>query len=193
MNFYYRSLSDGRCEVVCIHCFLTVGTARDIEHIRRVENSHTCLVKRRSAPGFTPGASVGSPVAVSISMPSPAVRKPSISHVARIVVLLCLVAALLYVLPKFFEFHAMHRWNPWISVVLPGDLAGCLCLAIVFRKIKAAILLYCLLTSAEALLYWLHIAPADVLPWVADLVPTVVISLMVVESASRAGKLLSLS
>jgi hypothetical protein len=81
------------------------------------------------------------------------------------VVLLCVVAALLYVFPKVFEFNALHKWNPWVSVVLPGDLAGCLCLAIVFRKVKEGILLYCLLTAAEACLYWLHVTPAGVLPW----------------------------
>jgi hypothetical protein len=193
MDFYYRSLPDGRCEVVCTRCFITVGTAWNIEHIRRIEGSHTCLAKRPAVSRPKPAESEVPQVAARVAKVSSDFNKPSKSRVARSVTLLCLVAALFYAFPKTLEFSALQKWNPWISVVLPGDLAGCLCLAIVFRKMKAGILLYLLLSAAEACLYWLDLTPADVLPWIADLVPTVVISLMVLGPAGRTGKLLPMS
>lgn len=193
MDFYYRSLPDGRSEVVCTRCFVTVGTAWGVEHIRRIEESHTCLARRPAVPRPKHAASVVPQIVARDAEFSPNIRVPSKSRVTRNMVLLCLVTALFYAIPKLLEFNALQRWNPWISVVLPGDLAGCLCLAIVFRKMKAAILLYSLLSGIEAFLYWLNIAPADILPWIADLVPTVVISLMVLGSAGRRGKLLPIS
>src|SRR5215469_2045902 len=192
MNFYYRTLSDGRCEVVCTHCFLTVGVAWGTDRIRQIENSHTCLAKSPSVSKPSPGLNSG-PQLVAVPPAFPAVKDTSNSRVVRNAGLLCVVAALLYVVPKLLEFNALHKWNPWISVVVPGDLAGCLCLAIVFRKIKAGVLLYCLLTGAEACLFWLRVTPNDILPWIADLVPTLVISMMVLGSAGRTRRLISTS
>ena len=61
-----------------------------------------------------------------------------------------MAALVLYALPTVLEFAALRRWNPWFSVILPGDLAGCACLCLVFGKVKQGISLYCLLTAIEA-------------------------------------------
>ena len=67
MDYYYRHLGDGRCEVICTRCFETVGVAsgidaiRDLEEnrgfrtfgaadglepVRRIEESHHCAIQR---------------------------------------------------------------------------------------------------------------------------------------------------
>ena len=80
---------------------------------------------------------------------------------------------------------ALRTVNPWLAVVLPGDLAGCACLALIFRKMKFAASLYVALTAMEALLYVSHLASMHALLWFADLVPTLVVAANVLRLPSR--------
>jgi hypothetical protein len=105
----------------------------------------------------------------------------------RAALLVIAAAALLYALPTLMEFAALRSWNPWISVVLPGDLAGCACLILFFGRIRTAIALYWLLTSLEAGLYALHIVPSTIIPWITDLIPTLLVMRMVWRSAADAA------
>jgi hypothetical protein len=192
MNFYYRSLPEGRCEVVCTRSFRTLGAARELEEIRRIESRHQCAPKRPADPPPRP---------ISIAPPRDRTRvrilgltmdRNSLSRVTRNAVLALMAALLLYGLPTALEFAALRHWNPWVSTLLPGDATGCLCLGIVFRKMKAGILLYCLLTAFEACAYGLHIMPLSVLPWFTDLVPTLVVSAMVLWPAEGGARLITI-
>lgn len=42
MNFYRRSLQDGRFEVICTRCFDTVGAALESDELRKLEDRHKC-------------------------------------------------------------------------------------------------------------------------------------------------------
>ena len=190
MNFYYRSLPENRCEVVCTRCFRTLGAGRGMDEISRIENSHQCAARQAVRPAPRP-----------FPIPAPRERRKfpslslrldrhSLSGLWRRCLLVVLAALALYVLPTALEFAAMRHWNPWVSTVLPGDVAGCVCLGILFRRRKAAALLYCLLTIFEAGAYGLHIMPLDVLVWFTDLVPTLAVAAMVLRSTGSGAKLI---
>jgi len=183
MNFYYRSLQEGRCEIVCTRCFRTVGAAGDIHEIRQLQDCHACAVKRDAVP-VPPLADSRDLLPTSLRIIS-RLKEPKGPNY----LLLSVAALLLYVVPTLFEFTVLRNWNPWIAVVLPGDLAGCFCLAVVFRKVRIGIALYCVMTMIEAGFYWLHVTPPGILPWVTDLVPTVVVFAIIWRSMARNAKL----
>lgn len=197
MDFYYRSLSEGRCEIVCTRCFLTLGAAQAIEEIRRIERLHQCAATRIPAQAVVSTRTLSkdpeprNPAtwgAISRGTADRPVR-PAVRNALR----LSAAAFAFYFLPTAFEFVAMHHWNPWISSLLLGDLAGCAFLCVVLRKVKAGICLYCLLTVFEAGACWLRIMPLSVLPWFTDLVPTLVVSAGILRSSARGTRLFPIS
>ncbi len=185
MNFYYRSLPEGRCEIVCTRCFLTVGMGHNADDIRRIENSHTCLAKGaprpvRCSPSLGEPDSNAAPGAVLVTR-----SNFETGRFRRLALLLIGSALLLYVLPTVLEFVALRRSSHWFSVIVLGDLAGCACLAIFFRRFKAGMLLYCLLTGIEACLCLFHLAQVETLSWMTDLVPTLVVTVMLLRPEQR--------
>lgn len=199
MNFYYRSLPDGRREVVCTRCFLTIGAAADMDETRQIEGAHQCVAARN--PAMRPPAPPVGPVKpdahrripFSIDSLLSATNGIHARRTVRSVLLMAAAAVFLYVLPNQFEFMALRHWNPYVSSVLPGDMLGCAFLCIFFRKVKAGVSLYCALTAFEASFLGLHIMPLSVLPWFTDLVPTVVVSAMVLRIGSGGARLTSIS
>jgi len=176
MDFFYRTLQDGRCEVVCTRCFLTIGTAAEAEAIWALEDNHSCTGAAFAMPSAQRTSSLADlPVPVPTRQVAPHkafTRKASGLRTALLA--LCATIAL-YALPTLFEFAAMRRWNPWLAVMLPGDLAGCLCLILVFRRVRTGITLYLLLTFLEGTLYALHILPLSSIVWIVDLIPTLLV------------------
>jgi hypothetical protein len=199
MNFYYRLLPDGRCEVVCTRCFLTIGAAHQIEDVQALENGHQCMPAR--IPAIRPPAPAAIRPAIHAHWRLSSSLRPLLSvtnaigtpRLVRNSLLLMGATLFLYIMPNAFEFLALRHWNPWISTVLPGDFLGCAILCIAFRKIAAGISLYCLLTAFEACALVFHIIPLGVLPWFTDLIPTVVVAVMVLRSAEDGPKLVSIS
>ena len=94
---------------------------------------------------------------------------------------LLLIAAVLFLygLPTLLEFLALRKWSPWVAVVFPGNLAGCLCLMFTFRKVGFGIRLYLVLLAGQALLYGLHLADARTIFWISDSVPTIIVASMI--------------
>ena len=188
MDFYYRFLPNGRCEIVCTRCFMTVGTASNAGDIQHVEMSHVCLAK--TAPR-SPDREPDSPAK------PPAVLTPG-KHSAptrfwrNILIFIC-AALFLYLLPKLLEFVALRHLNPLLSLVVPGDLVGCACLAIFLRRRKAGIALYCLLTAIEACFCLFHLTSVNTLSWITDLVPTLVVGAILLRSRQPGGRLISFS
>jgi hypothetical protein len=187
MNFYYRSLQEGRCEIVCTRCFRTVGAAGDIDEMRRLEDCHACAVRREAVPIPLPADSRHL-IPATPRMISKPKAPPGPNYL-----LLSIAAVFLYIVPTLFEFTVLRNWNPWIAVVIPGDIAGCFCLAVVFRKVRIGIALYCVMTMIEAGLYWLNVMPPGILPWVTNLVPTLVVFGIIWRSVGRNAKLVAIS
>ncbi len=196
MNFYYRSLSDGRREVVCTRCFLTLGAAREMEDVRRIERSHQCAATRMPALRPDSPAVLRSPSGRRFSATLKRVERVAGSYsgprMLRNIVLAMTASLVLYVLPKLLELTALRHCNPLFSVILPGDLAGCACLVLVFCKIKEGISLYCLLTVVEASVYWAQISPLNVLSWITDLVPTLVVLVILMRSSRQTAKVVTI-
>lgn len=198
MNFYYRPLPDGRREIVCTRCFLTIGAAVETEEIRRLEENHRCAATRIPATG---------PLAALAAVPKRrsqgriAFAMDSIGWVrngmrtrggVRSVLFVVAAAVFLYIVPNQLEFLALRHWNPYISSVLPGDVAGCVFLCVVLRRVKVGVALYCVLTAFEAGALGLHVMPVGVLPWFTDLVPTLVVGVMVLRMPGGGARLFSL-
>lgn len=188
MEFFYRSLPGGRCEVVCTRCFLTLGSAGEIDEIRCLEDLHHCT---RQTPAIS-GRSVPPqrrPQLVSVSAPRPLESSSMEISPLRKLLLLVAVCLVLYVLPTAFEFSVLPDWNPWFATILPGDLLGCLCLATVFRRFKMGVVLYGVLTIFESLIYVTGIAPVRLIPWFTDLLPTLAVAGIVLRDPARSPRL----
>ena len=93
---------------------------------------------------------------------------------------LLLIVSLLYVLPTVIKLLAARHLNPWLAIILPGDLAGCAWLFGVFKMQKTGLILYLLLTACEGCLYVSNTVSADALIWIADVVPTLIVAGIIV-------------
>jgi hypothetical protein len=94
--------------------------------------------------------------------------------------LILLMLLALYLVPTAMEIGASYALNPWLAVILPGDLIGCAVLAGLLRMPRTGILLYVLLTTLEGLSYAVNGAVRPDLCWFADLVPTLLVIGLVV-------------
>ncbi len=187
MDFYYRHLGNGRCEVVCARCSQLVGVAEDVDAVRGVEvnrrfpsvgNVGVEAVRaleenHRCADGA--GERV---IETSRAAHQPANQQRGRGWLGSAALLLAAVL-FLYGLPTLIEFIALRTWSPWIAVVFPGNLAGCLCLMLAFRKVGLGIALYLALLAGQALLYGLQIADAQTIFWISDAVPTMIVAGMI--------------
>jgi hypothetical protein len=112
----------------------------------------------------------------------------------NISILFLSVVTLLYAVPTIVELLIAQRLNPWLSVILPGDLIGCACLVAVFKMRRAGLVLYLFLTACEASLYAVHIVTANALLWIVDIVPTlVVVAIILRRRLAATGGLILLS
>jgi hypothetical protein len=102
--------------------------------------------------------------------------------------LVLLTVVLLYGLPTLAEYSVAHALNPWFSVILPGDLAGCAVMVGILRMPRTGVLTYLLLTSVEGLCC-LSGGPLSTnqLVWLADLVPTLLVLTLVLRLRLRNG------
>jgi hypothetical protein len=85
------------------------------------------------------------------------------------------IFVLLYAFPTVVELAAVRYAVPTMGIILFGDLVGCACLATFLRSPFIAGVLYVSLTFCEL---WLHSSGAlrrALLPWILDLVPTLVV------------------
>ncbi len=169
---------------------MTIGVAAEVAAIRQLEDNHNCNQQVSSAPRPIPLASRRIPSDDSLS--TRLLRHLNKNRRRRNGLFLASVALLLYVLPTLFEMSALRTVNPWLAVVLPGDLAGCACLALIFRKMKFAASLYVALTAMEALLYVSHLASMHALLWFADLVPTLVVAANVLRLPGENAELITI-
>lgn len=166
MDFYYRSLRDGGCEVICTRCFSRIGTASCSREIRDMELAHQCGSRW-----------AGAELQTARTLPVPTRSAKASRPLGRAVLIFAAAAVLCYALPTLFEFEALRVLNPWLGTLLPGDLVGCAALGIFFRQPKAGALLYVVLSAIEACSYEFHWMPRAAMPWMTDVVPTIAVAL----------------
>jgi hypothetical protein len=183
MNCYLLYKKDGTCEVICTRCFVTLGVADRSDSVREMEALHFC--DRTVAPKHRPSI-------VSIRGSSDTRLTPISIPIERIIdsygtraapnlwMALLIIVSLLYVLPTVVELLAARHLNPWLAIILPGDIAGCAWLFGIFKMQRTALILYLLLTACEAGLYVSNVVSAGALIWIADLVPTLIVAGIIV-------------
>lgn len=181
IRFYRRYEEDGRCRVICLQCFETLGTAGDRASVEAMERGHVCGGLPQKAPD-----AVESP-----AFPEPAARRGAVPELLRMPVgwLVLLTVAGVYLLPTAAELAARHALNPWLAVIVPGDVVGCAVLAGVLRRPRTGILLYLGLTALEGCVYAAGMTRAHQLAWFADLVPTLVLLTLILRMKGRGGGL----
>jgi hypothetical protein len=184
MNYYHRYDQDGNCEVICTRCFATVGIADGLSAARKFEALHVCgKNKNQDTPKIIPIDR-----AISSSSESIFTRVDHLFGAAgklkalNTPILFMAVVFLLYALPTVLELAATKHFNPWLAVILPGDVAGCACLITIFKMPRAGLALYLLLTICEAAFFGFHIVGAKDLIWIVDIVPTIAVTCLIMRA-----------
>lgn len=175
MEYFRRYDPDGSCVVICLRCFATIGTAGNMSAALTLENAHECT---RHAIAGQKQASLGIArrfAASRIDLSSSFLRAAARLQMPYTPLFFLAIFVLLYAFPTVVEFAAVRWAVPAIGVVLFGDVVGCACLATILRSPFLAGALYVSLTFCEL---WLHSSGAvrrAVLPWILDLIPTLVV------------------
>ena len=175
MEYFRRYDPDGSCVVICLRCFATIGTAGNMSAALTLENAHECTRhpvadQKQASPGIAHRFA-----ASRIDLSSSFLRAAARLQMPYTPLFFLAVFVLLYAFPTVVEFAAVRYAVPAIGVVLFGDVVGCACLATILRSPIIAGALYVSLTFCEL---WLHSSGAvrrAVLPWILDLIPTLVV------------------
>lgn len=181
MNYYLLYRKDGTCEVICTRCFAKLGVAGQSDALREMEALHVCdrAVAPKHLHSIVPirGSS-------DTLLDTDQIRRILDSYGTRpapnLWIALLSIISLLYVLPMVIKLLATRHLNPWLAIILPGDIAGCAWLFGVFKMQKTALILYLLLTACETCLYVSNIVSVDSLIWIADLIPTLIVAGIIV-------------
>jgi hypothetical protein len=179
MYFHRRFLEDGSCEIVCTHCFRTIGVAAGLLAIKKLEAAHICAAagdkSKRSAQSLDLNRAMA-------AMPlRPAKNSDWISvHAGKVLglplpLLLPVVTLLLYGLPTAIELLLLPHTGIWFASIVLGDLTACVCIFAVFKMRRTGVILYLLLIIGKSLLYTAHIIPVNVLPWITDIIPVLAV------------------
>jgi len=174
MYYHRRYLEDGSCEVICVRCFQTLGTAEGIAATRHLEAAHVCKVlafpnapcrdRSENASHLVPtikGGQLSSYSKQILGLPVP--------------LLLLVAPLLLYGLPTALEFLLQHFTGPWLAGILLGDLTACICLYAVFGMRRTGMVLYLVLAITKICLFAAQAIPANVLLWMVDSIPALLV------------------
>ncbi len=175
MEYFRRYNPDGSCVVICLRCFATIGTAGNVPAALTLENVHECtrhpiIDQEQASPAIFGG---GERALGSLS--SSFLRSATRLQMPYTPLFFLAVFLLLYVFPTVLELAAVRFAVPAIGIVVFGDFVGCACLATILRTPVVAGALYLSLTVCEL---WLHssgVIRRVLLPWIMDLVPTLVV------------------
>lgn len=175
MEYFRRYDPDGSCVVICLRCFATIGTAGNVSAALTLENVHECVRHPVAAQKQTSTGSLSGVERSSRDLSSRFLRSAAGLRMPYTPLFFVAIFLLLYAFPTVVELAAARYAVPSIGIVLFGDLVGCACLATIFRTPVVAGALYLLLTICEL---WLHSSGAvqrAFLPWILDLVPTLMV------------------
>lgn len=181
MHYHHRYTEDGNCEIVCTHCFLTIGAARGLPAIKRLEAAHICTALAHKNDNSAPPLPNGIP-----SREHHRLRRYSEKIAGLPVPLLFVVVALvLYALPTAMEIGLTPEVGTWLAGIVLGDLAACAFISVVFKMRRTGVVLYLLLTMLETSLYLAHIIPARAMPWMSDAIPALFVLIRVFYTRSQ--------
>lgn len=175
MEYFRRYDPDGSCVVICLRCFATIGTAGNVSAALTLENVHECTRHRIADQKQASTAILRGVGASRGDLSTRFLRSAARLQMPYTPLFFLAIFLLLYAFPTVVELAAVRYAVPAIGIVLFGDLVGCACLATILRSPVVACALYLLLTICEL---WLHSSGAvrrAVLPWILDLVPTLVV------------------
>lgn len=175
MEYFRRYNPDGSCVVICLRCFATVGAAGTVSAALTIENAHECTRhpvadQKQASPGF-----LSRVAALRTDLSSRFLRSVARLQMPYTPLFFLAIFVLLYAFPTVVELAAVRFAVPATGIILFGDLVGCACLATILRTPVVAGALYLSLTFCEL---WLHSSGAirrEFLPWILDLVPTLVV------------------
>ncbi len=100
-----------------MQCFQTLGTAWDRQSLEEMEAVHVCAFQIQGTP------SPAEPGRMEMMRSEAQLLRDALRMHAWVLILLTVLA--LYLLPTALEFAASRALNPWLAVILPGDLFGC--------------------------------------------------------------------
>ena len=182
LNYHRRYCEDGSCQVICTGCFATVGVAFNNIEARALEQQHTCAA--RTDADIQPHLCVCGAAACRkrTSTEELIQRFLDVSPRHRMYPPLAILSAVafLYALPTAVELVASQFLNVWLSCIVPGNLAGCICIGAIFRMPRTAIVLYLTLAILEGYLLLSHLLSHAAVLWVVDLVPTLTVAALVI-------------
>jgi hypothetical protein len=181
MYYHRRFLEDGSCEIVCTHCFRTIGAVSGRAAIKKLEAEHLCSAPARSNPQL---------IQVAVS-PAPSARAgwlpdyPEKLAGMPLPLLLFAVPLILYLLPTLIEIALSASVGPWLPAIVVGDFTACACVFAVFRMRKTGVTLYLLMIGLKLCLYVTQIVSASVLLWLTDLIPALIVMGKIASLRSR--------
>ncbi|MFZ0515451.1 MAG: hypothetical protein WBG23_15215 [Acidobacteriaceae bacterium] len=175
MEYFRRYDPNGSCVVICLRCFATVGTAGNVSAALTLENAHECTRhpianQKQASPGI-----VSRVAAWRRGLPSSFLKSAARLQMPYTPLFFLAVFLLLYAFPTVVELAAVRYAVPAMGIILFGDLVGCVCLATILRSPYIAGALYVSLTFCELWLQSSGAVRSAVLPWILDLVPTLVV------------------
>jgi hypothetical protein len=189
LQFYHRYSDDGSCKVICMDCYATLGIGQNREAVAEMKAAHVCgeWIPAAQRSSMMPNGQRADGLCEVSGLP-PQERILMQVHPA---ILLPAIALLLYALPTALEILARSRMNTntWVAVILPGDAIGCAVLIVLARMPRAGLLLYCSLTGLECLWHIMHVMRGVTMAWVADLVPTLAVVLIVLTRLQKRRRL----
>jgi hypothetical protein len=100
-------------------------------------------------------------------------------------ILLAAIIILLYLIPTCLEILARTEVNTWVAVILPGNLLGCAVLILLLRRVKTGLLLYAGLAACECCWHVVHLMRGVTMAWIADLVPTLAVLMVLLMRRQR--------
>ena len=186
MNYYRCYEKDGTCKVICTRCFLTLGVAHGVADLKRLEALHKC--------GWEPLRNNGCAIPacqrhkiwpLSASRIQPLFKTSGQRESLNALVMFAAAVLLLYVLPTAVELAASRHLNTWFAIIVPGDILGCVCLALLFKMYKTGAALYLFLTACESYLYMRNVISASLLVWLVDAIPTIVVTALILRQRRK--------
>jgi len=171
MHYHHRYLEDGKCEIICTRCFLTIGIAGRLLTIKKLEAEHVCALP----PRLTANSPEGTPPRASILQTGWLAACSNKLASLPLPLLLLAVPILLYALPTALELALSTGIDPWVTGIVLGDLGACACIYIIFRMPKTGVLLYLLLAALKFCLFSAQLISANTLLWLTDSIPALIV------------------
>jgi hypothetical protein len=181
MYYHHRYLDNGNCEIICIRCFLTVGTASGLLAAKELESAHICPT-RPSMNGHLCESSQEVIEQKSSRLTSYSSKLSSLP----VPLLPAAVPLLLYALPTAIELALSAEIGLWLAGIVVGDFAACACLVAIFGMRKTGVILYLLLTISKICLFNARLLPVSILPWITDAIPVLFVIGKIASSRVRA-------